>query len=289
MSNPPTEAQNLKMFWYWINERHRIYLQRQKGKPWPWTNDPILQEFKFTNVFRELDKETIRLHKRIDPMAKRFKFYSIILFRLFNRADTYDAIKKAGAEYRFAQMRKVLKQRQREGHKIFTGAYIITNAGSNKSKIDLTVDALKIIHQRAMRLEHEILSANTLEFCTNYLATMPMIGLFTGYEIACDLRYQKGFLDNAWDTLTWANPGPGAKRGINRIRYNKKKQLGQTTEDYIDYMRWLLSQSRKRGALRKHVPKLEMREIEHSLCEFDKYMRVMRGEGRPRGIYRRPT
>jgi hypothetical protein len=28
-----------------------------------------------------------------------------------------------------------------------------------------------------------------------------------------------------------------------------------------------------------------MREIEHSLCEFDKYMRVKRGEGRPRSKY----
>jgi hypothetical protein len=33
-------------------------------------------------------------------------------------------------------------------------------------------------------------------------------------------------------------------------------------------------------------PAWEMREVEHSLCEFDKYERVRRGEGRPRGVYR---
>ena len=32
--------------------------------------------------------------------------------------------------------------------------------------------------------------------------------------------------------------------------------------------------------------KMEMREIEHSLCEFDKYERVRNGEGKPRGLYR---
>ena len=33
------------------------------------------------------------------------------------------------------------------------------------------------------------------------------------------------------------------------------------------------------------LPKLEMRDIEHSLCEFDKYERVRNGEGAPRGRY----
>jgi hypothetical protein len=29
-----------------------------------------------------------------------------------------------------------------------------------------------------------------------------------------------------------------------------------------------------------------MREVEHTLCEFDKYERVRTGEGKPRGVYR---
>ena len=38
--------------------------------------------------------------------------------------------------------------------------------------------------------------------------------------------------------------------------------------------------------LEPHVPNLEMREIEHSLCEFDKYERTRLGEGRPRAKYK---
>jgi hypothetical protein len=34
--------------------------------------------------------------------------------------------------------------------------------------------------------------------------------------------------------------------------------------------------------------KVDMRCIEHSLCEFDKYMRVKEGTGTPRSLYRRP-
>ena len=38
--------------------------------------------------------------------------------------------------------------------------------------------------------------------------------------------------------------------------------------------------------LEPFVPALEMREIEHCLCEFDKYERARLGEGRPRAKYK---
>jgi hypothetical protein len=48
-------------------------------------------------------------------------------------------------------------------------------------------------------------------------------------------------------------------------------------------MRELLEMSRT--CLPDFVPPLELREIEHSLCETDKYLRVANGEGRPRAKY----
>ena len=63
-----TPAQRLKKFYWWINERHRIYLNKEADKEWPWTKDEIMQTYKFTNVFRELDAETIKFHERIDDL-----------------------------------------------------------------------------------------------------------------------------------------------------------------------------------------------------------------------------
>jgi hypothetical protein len=51
--------ENIERFFYWINERHRIYEAKAAGQPWPWTADWILQKYKFTNAFRELDKTTV--------------------------------------------------------------------------------------------------------------------------------------------------------------------------------------------------------------------------------------
>ena len=38
--------ENIERFCYWINERHAIYQKRAKGQPAPWTDDPILRDYK---------------------------------------------------------------------------------------------------------------------------------------------------------------------------------------------------------------------------------------------------
>ena len=43
---------------YWMAERERIRLRPQAGQPAPWSNDPILRDWSFTNVRREDDRVT---------------------------------------------------------------------------------------------------------------------------------------------------------------------------------------------------------------------------------------
>ena len=51
--------EELDRFIYWQKERERIRVQKEVLKqPPPWTDDPILQEFKFCQVFREDDRTT---------------------------------------------------------------------------------------------------------------------------------------------------------------------------------------------------------------------------------------
>ncbi len=276
------------LFWYWINERHRIYLSRQSGEPWPWTDDEVLRRYKFTNVFRELDRTTIDLHKRIDhlKMSAANKLYRILLFRAFNWPPTYDLVIKAGGRSNdFTKIRHALHARKRKKVKIFTGAYIITNAGNKRPKIDMMLDALMEMFKHRVSTWAAIKHSNSMRGTTQIISQFPMMGKFTGYEVACDLRWQEGMLDNASDVMTWANPGPGARRGINRLlsgQHHPNVLRGE--QEHVDYMVELLVRSSV--CLEEHVPPLEMREIEHSLCEFDKMRRVQLGQGRPRGIYK---
>jgi hypothetical protein len=285
-----TPKARVKKFFWWINERHAIYIKRQKGEPWPWTRDPILQKYKFTNVFRQLDAETLAFNERMAKVkgSRAEKLYHMIAFRAFNRHQTYDRLLRVkDGLHNPRKMKKILHREADRGMQIFTGAYIITNAGQNASKIDLMADALAVQYRARHRIWEHMQKDGTMEGCTRILRAYPMQGPFTAYEVICDMRYQEGMLDKAPDRKTWANLGPGARRGINRIVSGKKKpNVFRTTEEYVEFMVELLKTSPQFRA--KHVPPMEMREIEHSLCEFDKWCRVYNNEGRPRAIYRRP-
>jgi hypothetical protein len=45
-------------FFNWCIERERIRSKREAGEPPPWTNDPVFQNGRFLNIFREDDKGT---------------------------------------------------------------------------------------------------------------------------------------------------------------------------------------------------------------------------------------
>jgi len=55
--NPPTAPSPVfESYWRFAAERHRIYEQRLRGLPAPWTADPVLSAYRFTNVFRAADR-----------------------------------------------------------------------------------------------------------------------------------------------------------------------------------------------------------------------------------------
>ena len=83
--------------------------------------------------------------------------------------------------------------------------------------------------------------------------------------------------------MTWANAGPGAVRGLNRIHDRDIKNSLTKKESNREMYNLLMISDRY---LELHVPVLEMRDIEHCLCEFDKYERVRLGQGKPRSHYK---
>jgi hypothetical protein len=128
----------------------------------------------------------------------------------------------------------------------------------------------------------------TLEAAWNWLKKFDYLGPFHSYEIVTDLRHT-ALLRNAPDIMTWANPGPGARRGLNRVHGRDKKDHSVSREGLIEEMRVILQFSKDRSLWPEGPimwPSWEMRDVEHTLCEFDKYERIRLGEGRTRGVYR---
>lgn len=288
---------NLPRFFEFCKERHAIYLARQRGEPYPWTDDPILQEYKFTNVYRELDTGTIwcREHLR-EPYAEHPElFFNIAAYRRYNwwpAAEVIGWIDDYPKQQ--ADIVKRLYAYIKEGGHVFTGAHML-NCQPGVDKIthvfkmvlpELWTWRRDVTHNTFYPEDGKLIKREYIEKWFKRLMKINGFGPFLSYEVVSDLRWTR-YLNTASDIMTWANPGPGAQRGIQRllglsIKHDKFKKYPNRLE-YIEIMQNILYESK--SELPGWMPAWEMREVEHSLCEFDKYERARLGQGRPRSKY----
>lgn len=266
----------IELFWYWVNERHSISIKKAAGLSRPWSDDEIFQKYKFTNVFRQLDTGTVWLTEHfIKPYWEappELLLFNVAWYRLFNWVGTGERL---GWQQRWwpSAIKRTLTRALNDGEQVFTGAHIIRSE-FGRPKIESVVDTCTAIWEKRRHLANVAKFHRSLEQVFSELTLFRMVGGFMAYEIVTDLRHTP-LLNQAHDINTWANAGPGAVRGLKRLLPDHKATVAN--------MRLLLAASRDNTA--SYVPQMELRDIEHSLCEFDKYCRVKFGEGRPRGRY----
>jgi hypothetical protein len=265
-------------YFNFINERHAIYINKVSGANFPWTEDKILQEYSFCNVFRELDKVTIWLREKWrEPFADHPNLpFAMAMARQINWPPTLEEI-GFPITWDPERIKNIMFDRQKRKQKVYTGAYMLTGTLGGPKVIQTIDKILTPLYNNQPPLYPRSLERTWREY-------LPYKGFakFISYEVVTDLRHTK-HLQNADDIMTWANPGPGAKRGLNRINGNDLNtaiHVKRANEQMMD----LLDHSVE--TLEPFVPALEMRDIEHCLCEFDKYERTRLGEGRPRAKYR---
>jgi cation transport regulator ChaC len=275
--------------WDWITERHRIYLAKAAGAPPPWTQDRILQTYRFCNVFRELDKVTVWLRERWrETFAQNEHLWiAMCLARQINWPETLEEVGFPEHGYDAKSVQRALEARKARGEKLYTGAYMIsapTGEYAGMGKPEYTAQVVVGALWRARTQFHGLFSGArqpTVQEVHSWLRRFRGWGDFMAYEVVTDLRHTR-YLSNAPDINTWAVAGPGAIRGLHRLHGRPYTQpLSQ--EQACTEMRELLELSKSN--LPSFIPALELREIEHSLCETDKWLRVAAGQGRLRSRY----
>ena len=258
-------------FFAYIDERQHIHLRRQAGAPPPWTDDPILRDYRFCCVNREDDRVTrwIRTRWR-EPYADHPSLaFAMCMARLINNPVVLEALGYPAA-WSAARTLRRLQDLEARGVVIWTPSYrrCIPRSGS---RLVYCVEILDRLHQDPPPLAQ----AQTLEAAFDLLKDRPGVGPFVAYEVVTDLR-RTPLLRDAPDTMTWANAGPGAIKGLHRV-WGRPSDQSLRPEQALSEMRLLLELSP--GYLGAHVPSLELRDIEHNLCEIEKYLRVKLGEG----------
>jgi len=257
-----------------MEERHNIFIRKEiNNEPYPWSDDAILTEYSFCNVYRELDRVTIWIRENWrEPYADHPNLpFAMAMARQINWPDTLDEI-GFPTEWRPDHVKTIMQDRMAKKQKVYTGAYMLTGTLGG-TKIEQTVD--KILTPLYANFPCDFSSIEN-----SWKSFLPYAGFsdFMSYEVVTDLRHTK-WLEKAPDIMTWANPGPGAMRGLNRI-FGRPLDSKQKKPLFIQEMRDLLA------VLNNRPLPLEMRDIEHCLCEFDKYERTRLGQGRPRSRYK---
>lgn len=269
-------------FWWFINERHKISLKKTIGRPKPWTEDPILRDWKFCNVFRQYDTQTkllirnvIKPHWNDDIGLMLFNIYA---FRAFNWWPTYSWLVNNIGHNGWLDIwnpdgaKGLLHTLIKCNEKLTSGAYMIRGR-EGMPKYESIVQTLTDIWEQAPLIR----GFHTLEETQNLLMEQKFWGWgsFTTYQIVLDLTYTK-WLENAVDINTWCEFGPGAIRGIREIYPDLPKK------DMLQAARGLLLDSPK--FLQSHVPTLTLQDIEFVCCELFKYRRIKAG-GRSKEKY----
>ncbi len=251
-------------------ERERIRLVRAEGQPRPWTADPVLASGRFCNVWREHDKTSVVILSTLRAHKRELRPALACGLRLINRHATLLQF-RPGQPLR-AEMDRLV------GLGINTNAYRInTPLGlNNKAGVRLLMDRAEAAADDLALLCAEATSFRQLARDFNAASGL---GRFITYQVLLDLR-DLGQLSRVADD--WAYPGPGAARGLARLRGDYAEvgwahnayRLDRRAEDKPGSD--LNQMIRLTPLLREMTgwPRWSIHETEGWLCEWDKYERL---------------
>lgn len=266
-------------YWRFAAERQEIFFKRWKDQPPPWTSDRILSVFKFTNAYRASDRVSQFLIKEViyaGDQSEEEVFFRTILFKLFNKIETWKLLQKAFgtinyAEFDFKRYDRVLSDAS-VNDPIYSGAYIMPSGSSTFGTTRKHRAHLKLLKQMMDdEVGLRIAEAKSMLDVFTLLRSYPMIGDFLAYQYVTDLNYST--LTN-FSEMEFVVPGPGAKGGISKCF----ESIGGLTES--DLIRVVTDRQQaefeRLGIQFKSLwgRPLQLIDCQNLFCEVDKYSRV---------------
>lgn len=352
---------NLRLFFETMYERQMIWKRRFiDNLPRPWTKDKIFQESKFTNVYRELDRNSQWQIKNIlldSSLTLRNLIWKMMVFRFFNNPETFtfepkgkaiqknifDAPVKSGLrqadstdelipatkwrngipdydEYDEDEFSRFIAGVRSAGQNPYTSAYLINSQAAPGHSRDYCYTRVVIpyLHKNINKLIVTVKTAKTPEDIISYLKTFPAVADFIAHEFYQDFTYiprytNRRFMD--FDQNDFTNVGPGASIGIRLIYPNLKtvreqkkaiywlrdaanswfiERIGNEKGKLFPYLWWNKENQEYKVADKDFYDDrteyhgyggITLHQIEMWLCEFQKYWKMIIGEGKQRSKF----
>lgn len=280
---PVPDMHTFRYYFYFMQERMNMFWRRCNEDGNGITKDPILKEYKFTNVYRACDRVSqylIRhvIYNDVERFTPRDVLLRILVFKIFNKIETWEYIEKNYGNIRcdyfnVEALCKLLSQRQRHTP-IFSNAYMMT--GSHR-----LYDYLPSKHTKWLQMVKDeflgkgvvddVLRAKSMDEVFTLMEKCSFIGGFLAYQYTVDFNYSP-YIN--FDENSFVKAGIGAIRGIKKCFLS----IGEEYEDAIRYTFEHLDDYRKKFGyddfkpLPGRVPHLI--DLQNCFCETDKYLRA---------------
>lgn len=272
-------------FLYWIQEREAVRLRRDAGEDRPWTDDQIIDTYRFCNVRRMDDRVSMWLLNNwyLPHRGHRNILRAVALARFFNLPSSLEAITHHvfANHLRADAIKNTLRYlRDDVGRTVFNSAYIVRGhvKADGEDKIEAVVDS----YVGRLPPSRDIIRPSSMKDTWSRLLPCYGFGSFMAGQVVADLRWA---MPGTWmDKDTWAPPGPGSMRGLNRF-LERPLKTAYAAEEFADYLGCIIDSA---GVLLppEVAGRMEAHDWQNCLCEFDKYERALWGEGRPKSLYR---
>lgn len=277
----PKYTEAFDTYWRFSAMRQKIYFSRINSQPSPWTDDPILQEYKFTNAYRASDRVSQYLIRNVIYSKKwslKDTVFRILIFKIFNKIETWELLEHTFGNVELStfdidKFDACLQNARSAGIAIYSAAYIIPSGSRKKhgviSKHRFHLNLLQ--HLINEKYHTSLASQKSLEGVFLKLSSVESFGSFLAYQYTIDLNYSPWFDFSENDFVV---PGPGAKDGIRKCF----SDLGEYSEEDIIRM---MQEEQEYHFNRLGIQfnslwgrPLQLIDCQNLFCEVDKYSRV---------------
>lgn len=271
-------------YWRFAAERQSVFFRRLRGQPPPLTDDPIIQQFKFTNAYRASDRVSQYLIRNViypGDQSPTEVFFRTILFKLFNRIETWERLDRelgplTAGEFDVERYGEVLSRARAAGDRVYSAAYIMPSGGTSFGSPTKHLNHLRLLQTMLKdELPKRLQDCPSMQSVFVSLRSYPTIGDFLAYQFATDLNYSDGA---NFSEMEFVIPGPGARDGIRKCF----RDLGGLSE--VEMLR-IVADQQEREFERLGVKfeslwgrRLQLIDCQNLFCEVDKYSRLAHPE-----------
>ncbi|KIK56165.1 hypothetical protein GYMLUDRAFT_248138 [Collybiopsis luxurians FD-317 M1] len=277
-------------FWRWCYERKAIDDRRRAGQPFPWTEDKILRKEFFCNTFRILDKTTQFIVREViekgDQSSTEIVF-RVLLFDIFTKIDTWKwLVRELGIptwkSYERETYFRVLAQRAKN-HPLYTSAFQKPSPRWEYRE-SWRNHLLLLENMMEVDLPGKLQNVKGLDEAYAFIAEFPGMGPFNSFQLLLNLSYSPVINFSGKDFVV---PGIGCISGLSKMFGSSLDNITKSDPSFrllvIRYMMETQDQHFRRLGLKfsglgpQQLP-MELADIEHAICEVDKYSRLAHPE-----------